>query len=165
MKIIEITDERADEYKAFFITGLQEHPDCFRISAADEVNEPFPTKANPYSFTLAAVDENDRLAGIVSFKREVDNREKLAHKGLLFRMYVASHQAGKGLGALLITALLQRVENLNDIKQINLTLAAHNTRAKNLYTRFGFQLFGTETRAIKLGAQFLDEDMMVLHLS
>ncbi len=164
MKIIEITADNNYRYKDFILQGLKAHPDSFRISPADELNEPFPTVGNNHSFTLAAIDENDNLIGVVSFKIETANREKLAHKGLLFRMYVASAHSGKGIGKKLLQQLLQRVKQLRDVEQVNLTVVATNEKAIALYKSFGFETFSLEKRAIKSGDKYLDECTMVLFL-
>ncbi|MCO5949669.1 GNAT family N-acetyltransferase [Mucilaginibacter flavidus] len=162
MKIVELTAGHNYNYKEFILKGLKAHPDAFRISPVDEVNEPFPTTGNPYSFTLGAINDDNTLAGVVSFKTETANREKLMHKGLLFRMYVSAENAGKGVGRKLVEHLLARVRELDDIEQVNLTVVATNENAKRLYTTFGFEIFSFEKRAIKLKDTYLDENAMVL---
>jgi GNAT superfamily N-acetyltransferase len=164
MKIIELTAERNYQYKAFILKGLKAHPDAFRISPADEMNESFPTTGHPNSFTLGAIANDDKLLGVVSFKTETANREKLIHKGLLFRMYVATENSGKGIGRKLVEGLLARVKALNDIEQVNLTVVATNKNAIHLYTTSGFEIFSFEKRAIKLNDNYLDENAMVLFI-
>jgi len=150
-------------YKKFLSVGLVADADSFRLSVNDDQLAPFPTKDRPDSFTLAAYYDNE-LAGVVSFTREGDDREKLRHKGLLFRMYVAEPYRGKGIGQELIEALLKRVNNLPGIEQINLTVVNNNDRAKALYQKFGFRTFSTEVNAIKWDGKYFTEDSMVLML-
>lgn len=142
MMINEITSTDEATHKRFIFRGLVENEVSFRLSLQDETTEGFPTRDTPYSFTLGAYSDADGLMGVVSFKREAENRTKLAHKGLLFRMYVANEYAGQGIAKALITALLARVRTLSDIEQINLTVVASNERAKRLYQTLGFQVFG-----------------------
>lgn len=150
-------------YKAFFKEGLINDEDNFRITPDDDAAEPFPTQARADSFTLGAFIDG-YLAGIVSFQREGSNREKLRHKGLLFRMYVSGRVRGQGVGKLLVAALLERVRQIEDIEQINLTVATHNLPAKKLYERFGFRIFSSEPNAMKWKGQYFGEDQMVLKL-
>lgn len=164
MRLLEITEENNYGYKDFFLQGLSNHRDCFRISEADEKKESFPTKAAADSFTLAFVTPENRLAGVVSFEREGKTREKLRHKGLLFRMYVAEGFGGKGIGKKLVEAVINRVTALTDIEQINLTVIASNSSAKRLYQKFGFITFSIEQNAIKDGNVFYNEEQMVLVL-
>ena len=166
MRLIELQATTDNErYKRFILQGLQEHPAAFRISPADELNEPFPTTGLPNNFTLAAEDETtEKIVGVVSFKRAEANREKLHHKGLLFRMYVDQQTQGQGIGRALLKALLTRVRALGDVRQINLTVVASNAPARNLYLKLGFISFSLERDAVTNGQNFLDEESMALRL-
>lgn len=163
MQIEEIYAKDSAAYKEFFLKGLVEDEANFRVSPDDEKDAPFPTRGTPDSFTLGAY-ENQTLAGIVSFQREGRDREKLRHKGLLFRMYVHPQFRGKGVGRALIGALLQRVEMLGDVEQINLTVVASNPVAKKLYEQFGFVSFAEEKNALKWKGRYYTEEQMVLFL-
>ncbi len=164
MKIVELTSQDTAAYKAFFLQGLQDHPDCFRISPDDELHESFPTRNREDSFTLAIIDDSERMQGVVSFLRDGSTRERLKHKGLLFRMYVHKENHGKGYGKILISELIERVKKHTDIEQINLTVISTNTGAKKLYERFGFKTFSVEYRAIKDANVYRTEEQMVLFI-
>jgi cyclohexyl-isocyanide hydratase len=164
MKIKEIQSKDLQEYKKFLLKGLIEDEANFRISPDDEKEAPFPTLDMVDSFTLGAFEDH-HLAGIVSFQREGKDREKLRHKGLLFRMYVDPQFRGKGIAHLLIKALVERVERLEDIEQINLTVVSNNPVAKKLYEKFGFTSFAVEKNALKWKALYYTEEQMVLFLN
>jgi cyclohexyl-isocyanide hydratase len=161
--ILEIKSDQTADYTAFFMDGLLQNENKFRISPDDERRSAFPTNYKPDSFTLGACVD-DQLVGVVSFEREGATREKLRHKGLLFRMYVNSAFAGKGVGRQLIAELIDRVRALKNVEQINLTVIADNEKAIKLYTSFGFETFSIEERAIKWKGNYLTEQQMVLHL-
>lgn len=163
IKIVEIQSDQNEEYKDFLRFGLINDEENFRITPNDDLNIVFPTNDKDDSFTLGAYLESE-LAGIVSFARDGKDREKLRHKGLLFRMYVSSDFRGKGIGKQLIEALIQRVSKINDIEQINLTVIANNENAKKMYEKFGFETFGSEKNAIKWKGNYFAEDQMVLQL-
>ncbi|TAE30864.1 MAG: GNAT family N-acetyltransferase [Cytophagales bacterium] len=165
MKLIELTSNDHDRYKAFFMNGLHTHRDCFRISPDDEQTEPFPTKGTADSFTLGLLTDAGELAGVVSFSREGQTRQKLRHKGLLFRMYVAASFAGQGLGQQLLEETIRRVQTQTDIEQIVLTVVSTNHSAKRLYEKMGFRSFSLEPNAIKDGDTYHDEEQMVLFLN
>jgi GNAT superfamily N-acetyltransferase len=164
IEIKEIRSAQILEYKSFLSTGLEKDEENFRISPGDEVNASFPTKDTEDSFTLGAYVA-DQLAGIVSFTRDGSTRQKLRHKGLLFRMYVSDVYRGQGIAKRLIEELLGRVKRISDIEQINLTVISGNGNAKGLYEKFGFQTFGSERNAIKWKCIYFTEDQMVLFLS
>lgn len=163
-EIIEIPSAQSEKYKRFFMEGLVRDEESFRISPGDESNAPFPTDGLPDSFTLGAYLDGV-LAGAVSFRREGRDREKLRHKGLLFRMYVHPEARGNGIARGLIEAVLERARALGDIERINLTVIAENAGAKRLYERAGFAVFATETEAIKWKGKYFTENQMAFRLS
>lgn len=163
LQIQEITSAQRDDYKNFLNVGLLHDEESFRITPDDDLNAPFPTKDNEDSFTLGAYI-GDSLAGVVSFERDGTTRQKLRHKGILFRMYVAKEYRGRGIAHKLIEQLLLRVREINDIELINLTVISNNAHAKSLYEKFGFRTFGSEPHAIKWKGKYFTEDQMALKL-
>ena len=165
MNIVEITAENNYGYHHFFSEALIRHADCFKLSPDEQREEHFPTQGTGCSFTMAMLDERNNLMGVVSFQRLMEARKKLHHKGEIFRMYVSRENGGKNIGHDLITYVTNRVkEQLRDIEQINLNVATHNERAKNLYKKLGFEHFGTECNAIKFEGKYYDDDYMALKL-
>lgn len=162
-EIKEIKSTQVDMYKNFFKIGLINDEENFRISPNDELNTPFPTKDTYDSFTLGCYVDNE-LAGVVCFARDGENREKLRHKGILFRMYVSKDYRGLGIAKTLIRKLIDRVKLIPDIKQINLTVISNNANAKKLYENFGFETFGSEKNAIRWKDKYFTEDQMKLNL-
>ncbi len=161
--IQEIKTDQLEMYKNFFQIGLIIDEESFRISPNDDLKTPFPTNETEDSFTIGAfLDEN--LAGIVSFARDGNEREKLRHKGVLFRMYVSSEYRGQGIAKVLLQNVIERAKLLDNMEQINLTVVNNNINAKNIYTKFGFETFSSEKNAFKWKGKYFDEDSMVLFL-
>ena len=163
LEVLEIKSDQLKQYKDFLSVGLLYDEENFRITPTDDLTAPFPTKDKEDSFTLGAFIDK-QLTGIVSFSRDGIDREKLRHKGVLFRMYVSNSFRGKGIAKKLIGELLNRVKQIDSIEQINLTVIANNAYAKTLYEKFGFITFGTEQNAIKWKGKYFTEDQMVLRL-
>jgi len=163
MEIRRLTALDKKEYQNLILQGVAAHPESFRISVKDvkESEPPFAVEQAD-DFTLGAFDENETLVGAVSFERE--RREKLRHKGLIYRMYVPSTEAGKGVGRKILRAAIERARAIDGLEQINLTVVATNERAKRLYESEGFISFSQEKQAIKTGAKYFDEETMVLRL-
>ena len=129
---------------------------CGALGAVDEAAAPLD------AFTLGALGEDNDLVGTVSFERET--RVKLRHKGLIYRMYVRSDAAGRGIGRQLIQAAVARASQIHGLEQLNLTVVATNARAKHLYASEGFVSFALEQRGLKMGAHYVNEEQMVLRL-
>lgn len=159
----DITSNEIDTYKDFLRFGLLNDEENFRITHLDDLNESFPTRDTDDSFTLGVYDK-DQLTGVVSFERDGKNREKLRHKGTLFRMYLSPEHRGKGIAGLLLKEVITRVKNIPDIEQINLTVIDNNDRAKALYEKYGFTTFASEKNAIKWKGKYFTENQMVLRL-
>jgi len=163
IEIKEILSTEIEQYKMFLATGLQSDEETLLITLKDNSDAPFPTKDRNDSFTLGAYAENV-LAGVVSFARDGEDREKLRHKGIMFTMYVSKEFRGHGIARELLEELIKRVKTISDIEQINLIVIANNSRAKQLYEKFGFEKFGTEQNSTKWKGKYFSEDQMVLRL-
>ncbi|MEO6080521.1 MAG: GNAT family N-acetyltransferase [Steroidobacteraceae bacterium] len=163
IEVHEMKSSRIGEYRSFLGEGLARDEQHFRISPSDDAAAPFPTQDKEDSFTLAAYVDG-ALAGVVSFERDGKTREKLRHKGILFRMYVNGDFRGCGLGKRLIGEALSRAVRLGDIERINLTVVSDNAAAKALYESFGFATFGIEPNAIKWNGKYFAEVSMGLEL-
>lgn len=161
--IVEIKSDQVEQYKKFLTFGLINDEENFRITPNDDLNAPFPTEDKLDSFSLGAYSDNE-LVGVVSFARDGKDREKLKHKGILFRMYVSRDFRGQGIAKKLIEKVIERVKQISDIEQINLTVIANNDKAKKLYEKFGFVTFSSESKAIKWKEKYFTEDQMVLQL-
>jgi len=71
---------------------------------------------------------------------------------------------GKGLGRRLLSALLKRVEKLPGLEQVNLSVSSSLAVARKLYRSLGFETFGVEDKALKVGDTYLSEKYMVLRI-
>ena len=163
IEIKEIFSTQMEQYKMFLDVALQNNEGSLLITPKDNLNAQFPTNDRIDSFTLGAYVENI-LAGVVSFTRDGEDREKLRHKGILSTMYVSNQFRGHGIAGALLQEVIKRVKAVPGIEQINLVVVATNSRAKQLYEKFGFEKFGTERNSIKWENRYFDEDQMVLRL-
>ncbi len=111
------------------------------------------------SFTLGAFEANE-LIGIATFIRETGLKER--HKGRIYGVYVTASQRGKGVASALMAELLKRAKEDPSLEQVLLGMAAGQEAARQLYRKFGFEVYGTEPRAIKIGSHYIDEEHMIL---
>jgi ribosomal protein S18 acetylase RimI-like enzyme len=62
-------------------------------------------------------------------------------------------------------SLLERglaVEGVEQVEQVLLSVAATQEAAIRLYRSLGFEPFGREPRALKIGNRYVDEEYMIL---
>ena len=106
--------------------------------------------------------EDGKLIGMATFIRETGLKER--HKGRIFGVYVSFTHRRKGVGHALLAALLERAKRDSSLELILLAVATGQSPAKQLYTKFGFETYGTEPHALKVGPRYVDEDYMVLRI-
>jgi ribosomal protein S18 acetylase RimI-like enzyme len=112
-------------------------------------------------FTLGAFVEGE-LAGIATFVRDTFIKDR--HKGHIYGVFVGASYRGKGLGRALITTLLEKAKQDASLEQILLCVATCQESARQLYRGCGFECFGTEPHALKVGSQYVDEEHMILRI-
>ena len=106
--------------------------------------------------------EDGELAGIATFIRETGDKEK--HKGRIYGVYVCPEFRRRGIGRALLAHILEAVRRDSSLEQVLLAVATCQNAAITLYRSFGFEIYGTEPRALKVGATYIDEDEMILRI-
>jgi RimJ/RimL family protein N-acetyltransferase len=64
----------------------------------------------------------------------------------------------------LLDAAIARARAWPGVEQVQLAVMTANAPARALYVSAGFEVFGLERRALKVGDRYVDEEHMVLHL-
>jgi ribosomal protein S18 acetylase RimI-like enzyme len=111
---------------------------------------------------ICSAFEGAQLVGMATFLRETGVKER--HKGRIYGVYVSTGHSGKGVGRALLVELLERAKRDSSLEQILLAVGSDRNAAKQLYMSLGFEAFGTEPRALKVGAKYVHEDHMILRL-
>ncbi len=143
-----LSAEDADAYNEFFGRGVLAHPDTLRISPSDIEAAPFRTVHPTGGATLVARDARGRWLGVVALERG-GGRGKRRHIAWVLRMYVPAESAGRGIGRALLRAAIAAARELPGVSKVNLTVAAHNARAVQLYESEGFSTFSREPDAFR----------------
>ncbi|QNF29937.1 GNAT family N-acetyltransferase [Metabacillus elymi] len=155
----------AENYRNIRLEALQNNPESFGSSYEEEKEIPLETYKSRFqsdeSFTFGAF-ENEKLVGVVTLVKE--NKLKLKHKANIFAMYVSPKKRGIGIGKCLMVEVINKAKDLKGIEQIYLSVVTTNESAKKLYSFLGFEVFGSEKRALKFENTYLDEEHMVLFL-
>jgi ribosomal protein S18 acetylase RimI-like enzyme len=77
-------------------------------------------------------------------------------------MYVRPGARSTGLAASLLQHVIEEARLL--VEEIRLTVMASNTAAHRLYSAAGFEPYGLERRALKVGDDYYDDLLMALPL-
>ncbi len=158
-----LTEADAEIYRAVRLRALKEEPEAFGSSYEESLARPSKSWAQRLRDTVTLGAFIDRsLAGTITFRREEGAKER--HKGTITGMYVAPEMRGVGLGKALLRETIARARAVPDLEQVNLSVVTANVPARKLYLSFGFEVYGLERRALKLGDRYLDEELMALRL-
>jgi ribosomal protein S18 acetylase RimI-like enzyme len=167
MEVRPLGEKDAATYWSLRLESLQNDPFAFGKAAEEHQATNVEVTASRFrnisdeNFTLGAFD-GDLLIGMATFIRETGSKER--HKGRIYGVYVTPSQRGRGVGNVLMAALLKKAQANPELEQILLAVAAGQKAAIQLYRKFGFEVFGTEPRSLKVGSEYIDEQHMLLML-
>ena len=161
-----LTEDDIEALWALRLRALKENPEAFgstykeTLARGNEWMRQRLRAPESETFYLGAFAEN--LIGIVACFRE--DASKTRHKGYVVSMYVAPESRGLGAGKGLMQELIERARRIEGLEQLHLAVVTTNSVAYQLYRSLGFEVYGTEPRALKSGGEYWDEHLMVLNL-
>jgi ribosomal protein S18 acetylase RimI-like enzyme len=172
LEIRELIEADAEAYWAVRLRALREEPEAFGSSYEEAKERPLALVAERLraaaaadNFTLGAFEgvAGGQLVGIVAFDRATGRKNR--HIGSIYQMYVAPEVRGGGYGRALVEALIARARARDGLEQLVLAVMATNVAAGALYRSLGFEVYGLQRKALKLGdGRYLDEELMALWL-
>ncbi|PLT30007.1 GNAT family N-acetyltransferase [Peribacillus deserti] len=165
MKLIQLGAQHAEPYRHIRLEALQKNPEAFGSSYEEEKDrtvEDFKHRIQAENvYTIGAFKE-ETLVGIVTLVREP--KRKMNHRASIFAMYVTEEHRCKGTGRKLMEEAINIAKSHSGIEQIYLSVVTSNSAAKRLYASLGFEIYGQEKHALKIGHTYFDEEHMVLFL-
>lgn len=147
--------------------ALQQHPKAFATSYEEfiqrepQLDQIKKNLSTPGNYTFGAFD-NGELMGMVTLVQE--KAIKLRHRANIVGMYVTPRQRRLGAGKALLKVAIDQAKAIPEIVKLNLSVVSTNENAKHLYLSLGFEVYGREEKALRVGTTFYDEDHMVLFL-
>jgi ribosomal protein S18 acetylase RimI-like enzyme len=152
-------------WRALRLQALQAHPDAFGSSfeaEADLTGDEWQRRLAEN--TALAFYAGGTIGGMAVYAR--GTMLKIQHRAYLLGMYVAPNCRRQGVGDALVAAVVEaaRADVAKGVVQIHCSVVTSNAAACRLYQRHGFEIYGTEPRALKVSDLFHDEYLMVRRL-
>jgi ribosomal protein S18 acetylase RimI-like enzyme len=151
----------AGDYRAIRLAALQGDAAAFGSTYAAEAGRglsEFAQRLETSSVYGAYAD--GRIIGIAGFKPYEGARER--HKAFVWGTYVRPDERRRGAAHALMEAVLEGARGA--VEQLTLAVVSENAAAVALYRGLGFQVYGTEPRALKGDDGYADEILMVRFL-
>src|SRR3954447_8614466 len=146
-------------YRELRLQGLRDHPEAFGAAWEEESLRPpdwFAERLERHAVFAGSSAGNRALAGVAGLL--VPEGAKLRHKGVLWGMFVRPEARGAGLGRELVARVMSHAAEI--VEEVRLTVVASNPEAVRLYVRAGFERYGLERRALRVGDVYYDELLM-----
>ena len=166
MKTRVLSPSNVDAYRSLRLSSIVESPGVAWASHDEESLMSLQQMqqrltATPHSLIFGGfIDE--QLVAIGGFKREA--MSQVQHRGNIWGLYVSPTVRGQGLGARMLTDMLDHVRQIPQLVQVTLVVRSDNDAARSMYEKFGFIKTGVDRRSVFIGGDYHDEDRMVLFL-
>lgn len=160
-KVRRLSTLDAVSYRDLRLDGLRAHPEAFSASWDEESGHSltwFEDRLAENVIFGAGPAQSSDLSGVIGFY--VLNSPKQKHKGVLWGMFVRPNARGTGLGRSLVARVINHARQ--NVEEVRLTVVATNTAAVRLYESVGFERYGLERRALKVGDDYHDDVLMAL---
>jgi len=168
MEIRFLTGDDANEWSRLRLEALKGDPEAFsssveqhRTLSLEEIRRRLGSGSSD-SFVVGAFAENT-LVGMAGFVREIG--PKTQHKGRIWGVYVAPEKRRQGVSREMFSKIIDRAKSMEGLEQIQISVTATQTAAKQFYRSLGFEVFGIERCALKVGGRYIDEEYMVLSIA
>lgn len=153
-----LVESDARAYRDIRLEALEAYPESFQAtyeSAVDLPLEAFAVRMQMYALFGGFTD--GELAGFLGFTPL--RNPKIAHKGVLWGMYVEPTARGTGLAKAMVEAALDYARD--HVEQVLISVITDNERARRFYEKMGFEPYGVEPRALKIAGKYYDEEFRV----
>ena len=167
MDIRIITEHDVEEFIRLRLEALTCEPYAFARALEDERSRSPESvaprlRAVPEGNFVVGAFEGGHMVGQAGFVRYEGRKER--HKGTIWGVYVTASARGQGVAKAMLTQMLTRLRSYTGLEQVSLGVSVSQEAARQLYSALGFEVYGYEKHALKVGETYMDEEHRVLWL-
>ena len=157
-----LTSADAAQWRTLRLEALHRYPTAFASAYEEALEQDLSARIPPPDgpSVLFGAFVGGTLSGSAGL--HVWPGMKQRHKSELWGMYVAPLLHRRGVGAALLSAVIEHARTR--VAVVPLTVLRANSAAKALYSRFGFVSYGIEKRALRHQGIDHDDELMALDL-
>jgi ribosomal protein S18 acetylase RimI-like enzyme len=154
--------DAAADYRRIRLSALASEPEAFGSTYAAEAPRPLEHFAGRLeSSAVFGAYALEQIVGMAGYQRHAGARD--AHKAFVWGTFVEPPWRRQGAGRALLEALVAAART--EVEQLTLAVVRDNLAAVSLYRALGFEIYGTEPRALKDATGYSDELLMVRFLA
>jgi ribosomal protein S18 acetylase RimI-like enzyme len=158
--IRQLGPDDVNAYRQVRLKALMDHPEAYGVSPESFSKRTDQEIASFLSeFSVFGLFDPE-LCGIAAFQQSTQERER--HRGGIYQVYAAPHLRGTGAARELIDHIAQYAKAY--VSQLHLGVGTENHSALRLYEKAGFEIYGTDPRALNVNGRYIDEHQMVRFL-
>ncbi len=159
-----LTELDAPAFRELRLHALASNPEAFGASYEEEASLPVETVRSRLSSSgpnaVFGAYAGDRLVGMAGFA--VYERIKASHKGVMWGVFVRPEWRGCRLGEALVRRVIEHASRHVIILEAAVGLA--NESARRTYHGLGFNAYGVERKALRVGDVFYDKELLLIEL-
>jgi GNAT superfamily N-acetyltransferase len=168
--MIEIKQLRVSERDAVLALrreALESHPHAFgaapsedRLLTGRDTEGMFGSAGRSAIF---GARDGHALVGMAGLARASGAKHR--HKAIVWGMYVVPSTRRRGVGRMLLDAVVSEARTWPDVRQLHLSVTDAAPEARRLYDSAGFVEWGREPRSLKWSDRYVDEAHLALLLA
>lgn len=163
IKIFTCPPDRWHEYKELRLEALTNEPQAFAETyekVCGTTDQEWIRKLSlddPANIRMIAENDDEKLIGMMTAVRNRDNNDK----ALIINVYINKNYRGVGLGKKILNEILDRLNKVEDIKIVELTVNIEQGAAVSIYKSCGFKTTETLKNNINCNGKSYDEYVMI----